>query len=65
MLCCNRLINPCTPCSKKTKIQSRNLGSAILEGLMPITTEDEGDDGDDDSPARVSVKITIIYELSI
>jgi hypothetical protein len=40
--------------SKRSKIQSHNLAPAILEGLMPITTEEEPDDIDDDAPARVS-----------
>ena len=39
--------------SKKTKIQSKNLAPSILEGLMPITTEDEPVDADDDTPSRV------------
>ncbi|KAJ3520507.1 hypothetical protein NM688_g9152 [Phlebia brevispora] len=39
---------------KKTKIQSHNLAGAILEGLMPITTEDEPEDIDDDAACRVS-----------
>ena len=39
--------------SKKTRIQSKNLAPSILEGLMPITTEDEADDIDDDVPSRV------------
>ena len=40
--------------SKKSKIQSKNLAPSILEGLMPITTEDEPGDADDDTPSRVS-----------
>ena len=39
--------------SKKSKIQNNNLASAILEGLMPITTEAEPLDVDDDAPSRV------------
>ncbi|KAI0060253.1 ARM repeat-containing protein [Artomyces pyxidatus] len=42
---------------KKSKIQSQNLGSAILEGLMPITTEEEPEDIDDDAPARSALRI--------
>lgn len=39
--------------SKKSKVQSHNLAGAILSGLMPVTTEDEPEDIDDDSPSRV------------
>jgi hypothetical protein len=39
--------------SKKTKIQSNNLAPSILERLMPITTEDEPEDVDDEAPSRV------------
>jgi hypothetical protein len=42
--------------SKKSKIQSHALAPAILEGLMPITTEDEPEDIDDDTPSRVSFR---------
>ena len=47
--------------SKKTKIQSQNLAGKILEGLMPITTEPEPEDSDDDAPCRVSqLQLTVI-----
>lgn len=39
--------------SKKSKLQSLGLAGAILEGLMPITTEEEPEDIDDDAPSRV------------
>ncbi|KAF7790180.1 hypothetical protein EIP86_001132 [Pleurotus ostreatoroseus] len=42
---------------KKTKIQSHNLAAAILEGLMPITTEDEPEDADDDAACRSALRI--------
>lgn len=42
-------------CSKKSKIQSQGLAPAILEGLMPITTEPEPEDSDEDAPSRVSI----------
>ncbi|RDB23353.1 putative importin subunit beta-4 [Hypsizygus marmoreus] len=42
---------------KKSKIQSHNLAPAILEGLMPIATEDEPDDLDDDAPSRSALRI--------
>ena len=41
--------------SKKSKIQSHSIAPAILEGLMPITTEEEPDDVDDDAPSRVRI----------
>ncbi|KAH8997891.1 ARM repeat-containing protein [Lactarius hatsudake] len=40
---------------KKSKIQSNNLAAGILDGLMPITTEEEPEDIDDDAPARVGL----------
>ncbi|XP_006461983.1 hypothetical protein AGABI2DRAFT_206092 [Agaricus bisporus var. bisporus H97] len=42
---------------KKSKIQSLNLARAILEGLMPVTTEDEPEDIDDDSASRSALRI--------
>ncbi|KAJ7760499.1 armadillo-type protein [Mycena metata] len=42
---------------KKSKIQSNNLGAAILQGLMPITTEAEPDEIDDDAPSRSALRI--------
>lgn len=39
--------------SKKSKVQSQNLAPAILQGLMPITAEEEPEDVDDDAPSRV------------
>ncbi|KAJ7180608.1 armadillo-type protein [Mycena filopes] len=42
---------------KKSKIQSNNLGAAILQGLMPITTEAEPEDIDDDAPSRSALRI--------
>jgi hypothetical protein len=42
---------------KKTKIQSQNLAGKILEGLMPITTEPEPEDSDDDAPCRSALRI--------
>lgn len=42
---------------KKSKIQSNNLAPSILEGLMPITTEDEPEDIDDDAPSRSALRI--------
>ncbi|KAH9975211.1 ARM repeat-containing protein [Russula compacta] len=42
---------------KKSKIQGNNLAAAILDGLMPITTEEEPEDIDDDAPARSALRI--------
>ncbi|EAU90542.2 importin beta-4 subunit [Coprinopsis cinerea okayama7 len=42
---------------KKSKIQSNNLAPQILEGLMPITTEAEPEDIDDDAPSRSALRI--------
>ncbi|KAJ7890594.1 armadillo-type protein [Mycena olivaceomarginata] len=42
---------------KKSKIQSNNLSGAILQGLMPITTEAEPEDIDDDAPSRSALRI--------
>ncbi|KAG5353801.1 hypothetical protein C0989_001918 [Termitomyces sp. Mn162] len=38
-------------------IQSNNLAPAILEGLMPIATEEEPEDLDDDAPSRSALRI--------
>ncbi|KAL1684221.1 armadillo-type protein [Schizophyllum commune] len=42
---------------KKSKIQSYGLGPAIMEGLMIITTEDEPEDSDEESPSRSALRI--------
>ncbi|KAG2110622.1 armadillo-type protein [Suillus discolor] len=42
---------------KKSRIQSQALAGAILEGLMPITTEPEPTDSDDDAPCRSALRI--------
>ncbi|KAH8081339.1 ARM repeat-containing protein [Cristinia sonorae] len=42
---------------KKSKIQSQNLAPALLEGLMPITTEEEPEDIDDDAPSRSALRL--------
>ncbi|RDX41000.1 ARM repeat-containing protein [Polyporus arcularius HHB13444] len=42
---------------KKSKVQSHGLAPAILEGLMPIATEEEPEDIDDDSPSRSALRI--------
>ncbi|OBZ65245.1 putative importin subunit beta-4 [Grifola frondosa] len=42
---------------KKSKIQAHGLAPAILEGLMPITTEEEPEDADDDAPSRSALRI--------
>lgn len=40
--------------SKKSKVQNQGLATAILQGLMPVTTEPEPEDVDEDAPCRVS-----------
>jgi importin-4 len=42
---------------KKSKIQSNNLAGAILNGLMPIASEEEPEDADDDAPSRSALRI--------
>ncbi|KAG6334826.1 hypothetical protein ID866_4263 [Astraeus odoratus] len=42
---------------KKSKIQSQNLAGIILEGLLPITTEPEPEDSDEDAPCRSALRI--------
>lgn len=39
--------------SKRAKVQSHGLAPTLLEGLMPITTEEEPEDIDEDAPSRV------------
>jgi hypothetical protein len=46
------------PRSKKNKIQSLGLGKPLLEALMPIITEPEGDDEDDETPSKVNKPIS-------
>jgi hypothetical protein len=41
--------------SKKSKVQSAGLAPDILRGLMPITTETEPEDIEDEAPSRVSI----------
>lgn len=40
--------------SKKSKIQSLNLAKPIMEVLLPIGSEADPEDNDEDSPSRVS-----------
>ncbi|KAI0793650.1 ARM repeat-containing protein [Fomes fomentarius] len=42
---------------KKSKVQSHNLAAAILQGLLPIATEEEPEDIDDDAPSRSALRI--------
>lgn len=42
---------------KKSKVQAHGLAPAILEGLMPISTEPEPEDLDDDAPSRSALRI--------
>ena len=50
--------------SKKNKIQSANLGAAMLQSLMPITTEAEPDDLDEDAPSRVRFSLPYYLHLT-
>ncbi|KAI0372648.1 ARM repeat-containing protein [Pilatotrama ljubarskyi] len=50
---------------KKSKVQSHNLAPAILEGLMPITTEEEPEDVDDDAPSRSALRIVDCLATSL
>ncbi|PCH44091.1 ARM repeat-containing protein [Wolfiporia cocos MD-104 SS10] len=42
---------------KKSKVQAHGLAPAILEGLMPIATEAEPEDMDEDAPSRSALRI--------
>uniref|UniRef100_A0A0W0GA03 Importin N-terminal domain-containing protein n=1 Tax=Moniliophthora roreri TaxID=221103 RepID=A0A0W0GA03_MONRR len=42
---------------KKSKLQSANLAGTMLELLMPVTTEDEPEDIDEDAPSRSALRI--------
>ncbi|KAI0085836.1 ARM repeat-containing protein [Irpex rosettiformis] len=42
---------------KKSKVQSNNLAAAILQGLLPIATEEEPEDNDEDAPCRSALRI--------
>ena len=46
--------------SKQNKIRSLKLVGFIVEGLMPIGSEEDPEDVDEDSPSRVSVAYTKI-----
>ncbi|KAJ8095137.1 hypothetical protein PM082_010359 [Marasmius tenuissimus] len=42
---------------KKSKLQSANLAPKMLELLMPVTTEEEPEDIDEDAPSRSALRI--------
>ncbi|KAF9077913.1 armadillo-type protein [Rhodocollybia butyracea] len=42
---------------KKSKLQSFGLAPSILEHLMPLTTEEEPEDVDEDAPSRSALRI--------
>ncbi|QRW00314.1 importin subunit beta-4 [Ceratobasidium sp. AG-Ba] len=42
---------------KKNRIQSLNLAKPILEGLMPIGTEEDTEDADDECPSRTAFRV--------
>ncbi|ELU44572.1 importin beta-4 subunit [Rhizoctonia solani AG-1 IA] len=41
----------------KSRIQSLNLAKPILEGLMPIGTEEDSEDADDECPSRTAFRV--------
>lgn len=43
--------------SKQNKIRSLKMVGFIVEGLMPIGSEEDPEDVDEDSPSRVSIEI--------
>lgn len=49
--------------SKRAKVQSNNLAPALLAGLMPITTEEEPEDADEDAPSRVRLVVSFLIPL--
>lgn len=51
--------------AKKSKVQAANLAPAILEGLMPITTEPEPEDAEDDAPCRSALRIIDARSTSV
>lgn len=61
--CLNSLIWLCQ--YKRSKIQSLNLSKPIITKLMPIATEEDPEDADEDSPSRLSLRIidTLATEL--
>ncbi|CUA72374.1 putative importin subunit beta-4 [Rhizoctonia solani] len=42
---------------KKSRIQALNLAKPILEGLMPIGTEEDSEDADDECPSRTAFRV--------
>ncbi|KAI0925226.1 hypothetical protein AcW1_007090 [Taiwanofungus camphoratus] len=50
---------------KKSKVQAHGLAPAILEGLMPIATEEEPEDIDDDAPSRSALRIVDCLATSL
>lgn len=44
-------------CSKQSKIKSLKLVGPIIESVMPIGTEEDPEDVDDESPSRVSKQV--------
>lgn len=41
---------------KKSKVQALNLAGPLVEGLLPIGTEDDPEDVDEDSPSRLAFR---------
>lgn len=51
--------------AKNRKYKTANLAPAILEGLMPITTEPESEDAEDDAPCRSALRIIDALSTSL
>ncbi|WFD29053.1 hypothetical protein MSPP1_000057 [Malassezia sp. CBS 17886] len=55
LMCLNSLV--WTIQYKRSRVQSLGLAKPLLEQLMPIATEEESDDVDEDSPARLALRV--------
>ncbi|PKI83879.1 hypothetical protein MVES1_002369 [Malassezia vespertilionis] len=55
LMCLNSLI--WTIQYKRSRVQSLGLAKPLLEQLMPIATEEESDDVEEDTPARLALRV--------
>ena len=51
--------------SKKTKVQASGLAPDLLTGLMPVTTEEEPEELEDDAPCRSALRIIDTLSASL
>ena len=51
--------------SKKTKVQASGLAPDLLTGLMPVTTEEEPEELEDDAPCRSALRIIDTLSTSL